>query len=126
MEPTKSSTWSLFIDGLLGKVGSGAGIVPESLKGHRLNRAIRFGFKASNNSAEYEALLVCLWFAKEIQVKRFLVSSNLKLVISQDNGSCIAKDSIMVAYLKFVINLIPNLEKFELVQIPHMGKILNY
>lgn len=98
----------------------------ESLKGHRLNCAIRFEFKASNNFVEYEALLVCLWFTKEIQVKRFLVSSDLKLVLSQDNGSCIAKDSIMVAYLKFVINLIPNLEKFELVQIPHMGKILNY
>ena len=37
--------------------GSGAGIMLISPEGHKIHCAIRFGFKASNNKAEYEALI---------------------------------------------------------------------
>lgn len=68
--------WSLFLNGSSSDVGSDVGIVLESSEGHRLNCAIRFSFKATNNVAEYEALLADLRLAKEMQIKRLLVSSN--------------------------------------------------
>ena len=37
-----------------------------SLEGHKIHCAIRFGFKASNNEAEYEALIVGLHLAREL------------------------------------------------------------
>lgn len=58
MEPAKPPTWNLFVDGSLGKIGSWAGVVLESLKDHKLDCTIRFCFKASNNVIEYEDFLV--------------------------------------------------------------------
>ena len=37
-------------------------------EGHKIHYAIRFGFKASNNEAEYEALIAGLRFVCELQV----------------------------------------------------------
>ena len=37
-----------------------------SLENHRISSALRFTFKASNNEAEYEALLAGLRLAKEL------------------------------------------------------------
>ena len=43
--------------------GSGVGIILTIPEGIQLEHALRFGFKASNNEAEYEALLVGLQLA---------------------------------------------------------------
>lgn len=37
--------------------GSGVGIILISLEGLRLEKSLRLGFNASNNEAEYEALM---------------------------------------------------------------------
>ena len=37
-----------------------------SPKGHKIHYAIRFGFKVSNNEAEYEALIAGLRLALEL------------------------------------------------------------
>ncbi|XP_022847591.1 uncharacterized protein LOC111370119 [Olea europaea var. sylvestris] len=120
MEPVEPPTWKLFIDGSSGEAGSGARIVLESPEGHSLNCAVRFGFEASNNTAEYEALLVGLRLAKEMQVRRLLASSDSQLVVSQVNGNFAAKDSSTVAYLKLVLDLVPHFERFELIQVPRL------
>ena len=39
-----------------------------SLKEHKIHYVVRFGFKASNNKVEFEALLVGLKLAKELKV----------------------------------------------------------
>ena len=38
--------------------------------------ALRFGFKASNNEVEYEALIIRLNLAKEMKVKSLEIYSN--------------------------------------------------
>ncbi|XP_022858151.1 uncharacterized protein LOC111379057 [Olea europaea var. sylvestris] len=83
MELIEPPTWNLFIDGSAGDASSGAGVILISPKGHKLNSVVRFGFKATNNVAEYEALLAGLRLAKEMQVKRLLISSDSQLVVSQ-------------------------------------------
>ncbi|XP_022843437.1 uncharacterized protein LOC111366992 [Olea europaea var. sylvestris] len=45
-------------------------------EGHKLNCAVRFDFKALNNTAEYEALLAGLRLERKMQVRRLLASSN--------------------------------------------------
>ncbi|XP_022883217.1 uncharacterized protein LOC111399949 [Olea europaea var. sylvestris] len=109
-----------FVDGSAGDTGSGARVVLVNPKGHKLNSTVRFGFKATNNAAEYEALLAGLILAKEMQVRRLCVNSDSQLVVSQVNGSFSAKDKIMASYLKMVMNFHPSFEKFEIMQIPRL------
>ena len=52
--------WRVFVDGALSVMGAGARIVIVTPEGIRLKHSFRLGFKASNNEAEYEALLVGL------------------------------------------------------------------
>ncbi|XP_022848739.1 uncharacterized protein LOC111371053 [Olea europaea var. sylvestris] len=118
MDPAELPTWKLFVDGLSGESGSEVGVILESPEGHRLNCAIRFSFKVSNNSVEYETLLASLRLAKEMKVRKLKANSDLQLVVSQVNGRFIAKDSGMAANLKLVLSLVPHLQRFELVQVP--------
>ena len=53
-------TWTLYVDGSSNSQGSGAGIILTTPDGIQLEYALRFRFQASNNEAEYEALLVGL------------------------------------------------------------------
>ncbi|XP_022877052.1 uncharacterized protein LOC111395302 [Olea europaea var. sylvestris] len=123
MEPIEPPTWNLFVDRSAGEVGSEARVVLISPEGHKLTSTVRFGFKATNNVAEYEALLTGLRLATEMQVKRLLISSDSQLVVSQVNGNFSAKDKMMASYLKMVMNLIPSFEKFELIQIPRIENV---
>ena len=52
--------WRVFVDGASNAMGAGAGIVIITPEGIRLEHSFRLGFKASNNEAEYEALLAGL------------------------------------------------------------------
>jgi len=47
----------LFVDGSSNQQGSGAGVILEGPNGLLIEKALRFAFKASNNQAEYEALI---------------------------------------------------------------------
>ena len=52
--------WKVFVDGESSTMGPGAGIVIIISEGIRLEHSFRLGFRASNNEAEYEALLAGL------------------------------------------------------------------
>lgn len=67
---------------------------------------------------EYGALLAGLGLAKEMHVRRLVISSDSQLVVSQFNDNFSVKDKNMIAYLKLVMELVPTFEKFELAQIP--------
>ncbi|KAL0394778.1 UNVERIFIED_CONTAM: hypothetical protein Slati_4444000 [Sesamum latifolium] len=56
-DASKDEKWLLHVDGSSTIQGSGAGIVITSPQGEDLEFAVKFGFKASNNEAEYEALM---------------------------------------------------------------------
>ena len=60
----------MFIDGSSNELGSGAGIVLTDPDGLKLEQSIRFGFQASNNEVEYEALLAGLKLAKAVGADR--------------------------------------------------------
>ena len=56
----------MYFDGSVVAPGSGAGVVMISLDRSRLRYAIRLHFSASNNVAEYEALINGLRIAVEL------------------------------------------------------------
>ena len=73
------------MDGSSNDGGSGAGLILVSLEGHRIHSALRFRFKASNNEAEYEALIVGLELAKEMKVESLNIFGDSQLVVCQIN-----------------------------------------
>ena len=79
----KLPTWELYVDGSSNEGGSGAGLILVSLEGHRVHCALRFDFKASNNEAEYEVLIVGLKLAREIRVESLDIYSDSQIVVYQ-------------------------------------------
>ncbi|KAM2041238.1 hypothetical protein ACFX16_035077 [Malus domestica] len=98
IEPT-APAWSLYVDGSSNQQGCGVGLVLTTLDKVVMEYALRFKFKASNNEAEYEALLAGLRLAKHLGVKRIDIFSDSQLVVNQVTNNFDAKDSSMAAYL---------------------------
>ncbi|GAV85178.1 hypothetical protein CFOL_v3_28616, partial [Cephalotus follicularis] len=68
--------WKLSADGSSCITGSGAGLVLTSPNGWTLEYAPRFGFKATNNEAEWEALIARLTIAKHLEVQKIEASND--------------------------------------------------
>ena len=49
--------WKVYVDGVANQRGSGVGLVLVSLEKLTIEKSLRLGFSATNNEAEYEALL---------------------------------------------------------------------
>ena len=81
---------------------AGARIVIIILKGVRLEHSFRLGFKASNNEAKYEALLVGLRTVLGMDARDVEIYSDSRLVVSQVQGSFEARDSRMKEYIQLV------------------------
>ena len=60
--------WKLFVDGASNAQGSGAGLILTSPEGIDIEYALRFGFHASNNEAEYEAVIAGLNLAHSLEI----------------------------------------------------------
>ncbi|GJX44715.1 reverse transcriptase domain-containing protein [Tanacetum coccineum] len=75
-------------------------------------------FTASNNEAEYEALIAGLRIAAQMGVHNLHVSVDSKLVANQVLGTYIAKEENMVKYLEKAKNLISSFASFSISQVP--------
>ena len=73
--------WSLYFDGAMSYEGAGAGVVLVSPSGDKLRYVLQIHFTATNNVAEYEALLHGMRIAKELGVKRLYCYGDSDLVI---------------------------------------------
>ena len=73
----------MYFNGSVMAPGSGAGVVLISPDGSRLRYAIRLHFSASNNAAEYEALINGLRIATELGATRLYVRGDSELVVDQ-------------------------------------------
>ncbi|XP_010419143.1 PREDICTED: uncharacterized protein LOC104704812 [Camelina sativa] len=110
--------WSLHVDGASSKMGSRAGVRLTSPTGEILEQSFRLAFSASNNDAEYEALIAGLRLAHGISVKKIQAYCDSQLVTRQFSGDYATRHAHMDAYLKVVRNLSQKFEFFELVKIP--------
>ncbi|KAL0462137.1 UNVERIFIED_CONTAM: hypothetical protein Slati_0101300 [Sesamum latifolium] len=91
-DASQDQKWLLHVDGSSRAQGSGAGIVITTPQGEDLEFAIKFGFKASNNEAEYEALVIGMRMAHETGAKHLLAYSDSQLVVKQVEGTYEAKE----------------------------------
>ncbi|KAM2908682.1 hypothetical protein COP2_048166 [Malus domestica] len=82
-----------------------------------MESALHFKFKASNNEAEYKALLAGLCLAKHLGVQRIDIFSDSQLVVNQVTNNFDTKDSSMVTYLAQTQLLLKHFH-YQITQIP--------
>ncbi|GAA0158214.1 hypothetical protein LIER_15301 [Lithospermum erythrorhizon] len=60
--------------------------------------ALRFSFEATNNEAEYEAMVAGLEWVHSLGVRQILVRGDSKLMMDQIRGDCGIKNKSLVRY----------------------------
>ena len=73
--------WRLSVDGDANAQGRGLGLILTSPDEIDVEYALRFSFQASNNEAEYEAVIVRLNLAHSMEADQLEVSSDSQLVV---------------------------------------------
>ena len=92
-------TWEVYVDGASNQKGSRVGLVLMSLEKVVIEKSLRLDFSATNNEAEYKALLVEMAMVLRMGGKSIKLFSDSRLVISQVRGEFEAKDERMQGYL---------------------------
>nr|GEU99557.1 hypothetical protein [Tanacetum cinerariifolium] len=104
--------WILFTD------GSGAGLILTNPEREEFTYALRFMFEATNNEAEYEALIAGLRIAEEMGVKNLQENVDFRLVANQVNGTYIAKEADKIRYLEKARTLTNGFIMFSIKEVP--------
>jgi ribonuclease HI len=112
----------MFFDGSLMKTGAGVGLLFISPLGNHLRYVLRLHFPASNNVAEYEALVNGLRIAIELGVRRLDARGDSQLVIDQVMKNSHCHDPKMEAYCEEVQRLE---DKFYGLELNHIARRYN-
>jgi ribonuclease HI len=112
----------MFFDGSLMMTGAGAGLLFISPLGKHLRYVIRLHFPASNNVAEYEALVNGLRIAIELGVRRLDARGDSQLIIDQVMKNSHCRDPKMEAYCDEVRRL---KDKFYGLELNHIARRYN-
>ncbi|GJV81241.1 reverse transcriptase domain-containing protein [Tanacetum coccineum] len=110
--------WILFTDGSSCVDGSGAGLILTNPEGMEFTYALRFEFTATNNEAEYEALIAGLRIAARMGVRNLEANVDSRLVANHVLGEYVAKEDNMVQYLDKTKSLIQGFDRFTIRQVP--------
>ena len=117
-EPT---CWKIYVDGAVNQRGSEMGLVLISPERITIEKSLRLGFSATNNEAEYEALLEGMSMAQKLGGKAVNMFSDSRLVVSQVNVDLEARGKRMQEYLDQVKRLQSRFDSFSLLHIPRSG-----
>ena len=94
------------MDGASNAQGSSAGLILTSSNRIDVEYALRFGFQASNNEAEYEVVIDGLNLVHSMEADQLEVSSDSQLVVKQIEDCYEARGEKMILYLKKVRELL--------------------
>ena len=92
-------TWEVYIDGVSNQKGSGVGLVLMSPEKVVIEKSLRLDFSATNNEAEYKALLEGMTMVQRMGGKSIRLFLDSRLVVDQVRGEFEAKDERMQGYL---------------------------
>ena len=80
--PEDSRIWVLYTDGALNQSGCGAGVTLINPVGVEVSHCFRFGFRATNNEVEYEALLAGMKVVGTLGAEYLQIKSDSLLVVN--------------------------------------------
>jgi ribonuclease HI len=104
--PPTTSVWKMFFDGASSKEGVGAGVVFVSPYQETIALSYKLEFEATNNVAEYEALVLGLRAAKDMGIEELSVFGDAELIVHQIKSIYQAKHPRLRAYRNEVWDLV--------------------
>ena len=90
--------WTMFFDGSKMLHGAGAGVVLVSPRKDEMRYVLQIHFPATNNEAEYEALLYGLRMAISLGIRRLMVFGDSDLVVNQVMKEWDIRSATMTTY----------------------------
>jgi ribonuclease HI len=108
ISPQSSSVWKMFFDGASSSEGAGAGVVFISPCQEAVSLSYKLEFEATNNVAEYEALVLGMRAAKEMGIKEIAIFKDAELIIQQVKNAYHANNPQLRNYRNEVWDLIDN------------------
>jgi ribonuclease HI len=120
--PIQPELWTMYFDGSLMKSGAGAGLLFISPLGKHLRNVLRLHFPASNNVAEYEAMVNRLRITIELGVRCLDARGDSQLVFDQVMKNSHCRDRKMEAYYDEVRHLE---DKFYGLELNHVDRRYN-
>ena len=113
--------WEVYVDGASNQKGSRVGLVLMSPKKVVIEKSLKLDFSATNNEAEYEALLEGMAMVQKMGRKSIKLFSDSRLVVGQVKGEFEVKDERMQGYLNQVKCLQLKFDSFDLLHVPRSG-----
>ncbi|KAK1589529.1 hypothetical protein Q3G72_034984 [Acer saccharum] len=110
--------WQLRVDGSSNMHGNGAGVVVPTPEGDSVECAMRFDFKATNNQAEYEALIAGLKVCTILGADEVEIFSDSQVVVNQVLDEYQERDESMITYLELAKELLGRFKEYRIVNVP--------
>ena len=105
--------WRLFFDGAENHKGKGIGAVLVLESSHHYPMTAKLRFYCTNNMVEYEACILGLKMAINMNVHKLLVIGDLDLLIHQVQGEWTVKNPKIKPYVQYVQRLCKRFHKIE-------------
>jgi ribonuclease HI len=104
--PPNTSVWKMFFDGASSRESVGVGVVFISPAQETISLSYKLEFEATNNVAEYEALVLGLRAAKDMKIEELAVFGDVELIVHQVRNRYQAKHPRLRAYRNEVWDLV--------------------
>ncbi|CAM9000520.1 unnamed protein product [Rhodiola kirilowii] len=114
--------WQMFFDGAARRDRAGAGVVFVSPENHLLPFSFTLTQLCSNNTAEYQALLLGLQMARQISIDKMDIYGDSQLVINQVLGDYEVRKGDLIPYHRHATQL---LNEFDSISIGHVPRSAN-
>jgi ribonuclease HI len=116
----KGGHWKLFTDGASkGNPGqAGAGWVLVNPADETVLKEGKYLGEATNNEAEYQALILGLKKSLHSGVKEIVVHMDSELLVRQLKGIYKVRNPRMAVFYREVNDLLPKFEKYEIIHVP--------
>ncbi|XP_042437008.1 uncharacterized protein LOC122022972 [Zingiber officinale] len=117
-DPKPEVTWKVYQDGSSTRQGSGVGILLISPKEEQMQLSVRLDYQATNNEAEYEALIAGLQAARHVVAIRVLIHSDLQLAVQQLSGTFEINNARLRLYTEAFEKLKANFQEVVIRKVP--------
>ena len=119
IEEEKSDWWVMYFDGAVNVCGNGAGAMIISPDKKQYPVSVKLQFGCTNNTAEYEACILGLEAALELNIRKIDVYGDSMLIICQVKGEWQTKEEKLRPYQEYLSKLAG---EFEEIEFTHLGR----
>ncbi|XP_019167796.1 PREDICTED: uncharacterized protein LOC109163501 [Ipomoea nil] len=115
---SQNTWWEMSADGAASTKHCGGGIMLTSPEGFKVYYALDYQFKASNNEAEYEAVIGGIRLATALGAHNLRIRTDSRLVVGQIKGTFETRGENLRMYKDVTEGLLGKLDAYEIQHVP--------